>query len=174
MNCLVQWGALKAFFVSLSTLMLIHLFSEKSPHFFVSSAWEFTYLNMTWNGWADTRGFKVFSKSARVCFVGSEQRGVFPWETTPLLSKFTTTGGIALWYSDAAAFRIYCDINPPRTSLLYVPADAKHMAHVHLYRTLAILQYIIIVAEQMSGDTSFICDPSYMITMDPAIMPLSI
>ncbi len=168
MNCLVQWAALRAIFASLSTLMLIPSFSEQLCYFFVSSVCDSTYLNMTQNGWAETRWLKVNSTSAWVWFFGSEPRGAFPWKMTPLLSQSIMTRGVALCYSDAAAFRINCIINPPRISPQYAPADDKRLAHVHLHCTLAILQHIIVTAEQMSGDTFFIFDPSCIITRDGA------
>jgi hypothetical protein len=83
-----------------------------------------------------------------------------PWNTTPLLSQFTTIGGIQTLYEEEAALRVNCVIILPRISLRYDPEDAERLAQVHLHRYLVIEQYIIVAAEQMSGEISFIYDPS--------------
>ncbi len=49
-NCRVQCVAFKALFASLSTLMLICSFSVQSCHFFVLSAYDCTYFNLTGKG----------------------------------------------------------------------------------------------------------------------------
>ncbi len=51
-------GRLQFFFASLSTLMLMHSYSVQSCHFFVSSACDCMYLNMTRKGWTETRCLK--------------------------------------------------------------------------------------------------------------------
>jgi len=106
-----------------------------------------------------------------------EERGwieLFPWNTTPLLSQSTTTGGISPWYGVAAAWSRSCVITPPSISPRYDPADVEVSVHVHLHRAFANVQYIIVAAEEMIGEISFIYDPSCMIISDPANIPASI
>jgi hypothetical protein len=71
-----------------------------------------------------------------------------------------TTGGIQSLYEEEAALRINCVIFLPRISPRYDPEDAKRLAQVHLHWYLVIKQYIIVAAEQMSGEISFMYDPS--------------
>ncbi len=93
MNSLENRAAFSAFFAKLSTFMLICSLRVQSFHFFVSSVCDCTYLNMTWNGCTDTRCLNMQSTSACVWLVGSAWRGVFPWETTLLLSQSTRWEG---------------------------------------------------------------------------------
>ncbi len=179
-NFPVLWAAFSAFFAGLSTLMLMHSFSVQYCHFFVSLACDCTYLNMTWKGWTETRCLKAWCTSAWNWLVGSEWKGAFPWETTPLLLQSIRTGGIVLWCADSVAFRINCIITPPSISPWYRPKDDKCLAQVNLHVALAIVaivvivQYIIVATKQMSGDNYFMYDPSCMIARDCASMPLSI
>jgi hypothetical protein len=62
----------------------------------------------------------------------------------------------------------------PRISPQYDPEDAERLAQVHLHLYLVIKQYIIVATEQMSGESSFMYDPSWMIIRDCASMLLSI
>jgi hypothetical protein len=78
----------------------------------------------------------------------------------PLLSQSTMTGGMAPSYEKEVAFRINCVVIPPRNSLPYYPADVERSAQVHLHWYLVIKQYIIVATELMSGDISFMYDPS--------------
>jgi hypothetical protein len=84
------------------------------------------------------------------------------------------TGGMVPSYEKEAAFRINCVIIPPRISLRYDPADVERSAQVHLHWYLVIEQYIIVAAELMSGEISFMYDPSLMIIRDCTNMPSSI
>jgi hypothetical protein len=79
---------------------------------------------------------------------------------TPLLSQFTTTGLIQTLYEEEAALRINCVIILPRISSRYDSEDAERSAQVHLHQYQVIKQYIIVAAEQMSGEISFMYDPS--------------
>ena len=120
---------------------------------------------------------KVFEDSKEVCLrllVVKGRRELFPWITMPLLSQSTTTGGIVSWYEEAAAYNISCAITPPSISPQYEPADVNFLAHVHLHLTFAIVQYIIVAAEEMLGQIFFMYDPSWMIIRDCASMPSSI
>ena len=56
----------------------------------------------------------------------------------------------------------------------YEPADVNFLAHVHLQWTFAMVQYIIVAAEEMLGEISDIYDPLWMIIRDCASIPLSI
>ena len=78
------------------------------------------------------------------------------------------------WYEAAAACSISCVITPPSILLRYDPADVDILAHVHLHQTFAMVQYIIVAAEEMIGEISFIYDPSWMIIKNCASMPSSI
>ena len=91
----------------------------------------------------------------------------------PLLLQSTMTGGIVLWYEEAAAYNISCVITPPSISQ-YEPADVNFLAHVHLHWTFAMVQYIIVSAEEMLGKIPFMYDPLWMIIKDCASMPSSI
>ncbi len=106
--------------------------------------------------------------------VGRGQEELFPWKTTQLLSQSTTTEGIAPWYEAAAACSISCVISPPSILPQYDPADVNILAHAHLHWTFAMVQYIIVAAEEMIGEISLIYDPSWMIINDCASMPSSI
>ncbi len=174
MNFPLQCAAFKAFFARQSTLMLIHSFSVQSCKFFVLSAWLCTYFNLTGKGWMETRYLNTCRTSAWGWLVGRDRWGALPWDTMPLLSQSMMTGGMAPSYEKEAAFRINCVIIPPRVSSRYDPADVEHSAQVHLHRYLVIKQYIIVAAELMSGEISFMYDPSWMIIRDCANMPLSI
>ena len=92
--------------------------------------------------------------------LGRDRWGVLPWDTTPLLSQSTMTGGIQSLYKEEAALRINCVIIPPRISLRYDPADVERSAQVHLHRYLVIKPHIIVAAELMSGEISFMYDTS--------------
>jgi hypothetical protein len=107
---------LSAFFARLSTFMLICSFKVQSCYFFVSLVCDCTYLSLMGKGWTATRCLIARRISACVWLVGSARRGVVPWETTPLLSQSTTTGGMVPCYSEAAAFRINCVIRPSSIS----------------------------------------------------------
>ncbi len=115
-NLPVLWAAFRAFFVRLSTLMLMRSLRVQSCHLFVSSACDWTYLYQTRKGWIETRFLKTQRISAWDWLVGSGRRGLFPWDTTPLLSQSTTTGGIVPRYVEAAAFKINCVMTPPSIS----------------------------------------------------------
>jgi hypothetical protein len=78
------------------------------------------------------------------------------------------------WYEAAAACHISCVITPPSILPRWDPADVKILAHVHLHWTFAMVQYIIVAAEEMIGEVSFIYDLSWMIIKDCASMPSSI
>ncbi len=91
-----------------------------------------------------------------------------------LLSQSTTTGGIAPWYEAAAACSISCVITPSSIPPRYDPTDVNILAHVCLHRTFVMVQYIIVAAEEMIGEISFMYDPSWMIINDCASMPLNI
>jgi hypothetical protein len=71
-----------------------------------------------------------------------------------------TTGGIQSFYEEEVALRINCVIIPPRISLWYYTESAEHLAQVHLHRYVVIKKYIIVAMEQMSGEISFMDDPS--------------
>ena len=92
----------------------------------------------------------------------------------PVLSQSTTTRGIVPWYEAAAACSISCVITPPSILPQYDPVDVDILAHVYLHRTFAMVQYIIVAAEEMIGEISFIYDPSWMIINDCASIPPSI
>jgi hypothetical protein len=72
------------------------------------------------------------------------------------------------WYEEAAACNISCVITPPSISLWYKPADVNFLAHVHLHQAFAMVHYIIVAAEEMLGEISFMYDPSWMIIRDCA------
>ena len=65
-------------------------------------------------------------------------------------------------------------ITPPSILPRYDPADVDISAHVHLHRTFAMVQYIIVAAEEMIGEILFIYDPSWMIINNCASIPPSI
>ncbi len=170
----VQWPAFRAFFASLSTLMFMPSFRELSCHFFLLSACDATYLYWTWNVWEETRFLKVQRRSAWGWLEGRGRIELFPWITTSLLSQSTTTGKIAPWYEAAAAWSMSYVITPTSISPRYDPADVDIFAHVHLHWTFAMVQYIIVAAEEMIGKILFIYDPSWVIMNYCASIPSSI
>jgi hypothetical protein len=70
-----------------------------------------------------------------------------------------TTGGMEPLYDKEAAFKINCVIIPPRISPWFDQEDGERSAQVHLHRYLVVVQYIIVAAEQVSGEISFMYDP---------------
>ena len=86
-NSPVLWAALIDFLARASIFILIRSFSEQSCHFFESSACDCMYLYLTVKDWFETRFLKTRRRSACVWFVDIEIWGVFPWNTTPLLSQ---------------------------------------------------------------------------------------
>jgi hypothetical protein len=140
--------------------MLIHSFSVQFCHFFVLSACDCTYLNLTGKGCIEMSYLNMQRASAWGWLVGRDWRGALPWETTPFLSQPMTTGGMEPLYDKEAAFKINCVIIPPRISPRYDPEDAERSTQVHLQRYLVVVQCIIIAAEQMSGEISFMYNPS--------------
>jgi hypothetical protein len=79
---------------------------------------------------------------------------------TPLLSQSTMTGGIQSLYEKEAAVRINCVM--PRISPQYdsEAEDAECSAQMYLHLYVVIKQYIIVAAEHMSGEISFMYYPS--------------
>jgi hypothetical protein len=67
-----------------------------------------------------------------------------------------------------------CVITPPSIPPWYDSADVDISAHVHLHQTFAMVQYIIVAAEEMIREILFIYDPSWMIINDCASIPPSI
>ena len=62
------------------------------------------------------------------------------------------------WYEETAACNISCVITPLSISPRYEPTDVDFSAHVHLHRTFAFVEYIIVAAEEILGEISFIMD----------------
>ena len=78
------------------------------------------------------------------------------------------------WYKVTAEYNISCVITSPSILPWYKPAEVNFLAHTNLHLILTIVQCIIIAAEEMLGEISFMYDPSWMIIRDCASMPTSI